>query len=245
MGVVLFMSKGVKYSKWFKDKAIYLYKNQGMSAAGIAADIGVGKTTVVTWIRQFEKDGLERFEETTRNKAYTKEFKLAAVQSYLQGEGSMMDICLERGISCDAILCGWIKKYNGHEAILDYDPKGDVYMTKGRATTLEERLEIVQWCLSHERQYKLAAERYKVSYIQVYTWVAKYLQTGEAGLTDRRGKKKAAVELTAEETQALELKRLQDENERLRMEIEVLKKVKEVERRLYSEHFGKKRNTSR
>jgi transposase-like protein len=228
-----------------KCKAVDLYKNQGMTAAGVAAVIGASKSAVSKWIRQFEMVGLERFEETTRNKAYTKEFKLEAVKAYMRGEGSLQSICVERGISTDRVLRSWVKKYNGHEAILDYDPKGDIYMTKGRATTLEERLEIVQWCLSHERAYKLAAEQYKVSYTQVYSWVAKYIQMGEAGLADRRGKKKAAVELTAEETQALELKRLQAENERLRMENEVLKKVKAVERRLYSERFGKKRNTSR
>jgi transposase-like protein len=228
-----------------KRKAVDLCLNQGMSAAEVAADIGASESTVARWIRQFEKDGLERLEKTERNKAYPKEMKIEAVVAYLRGEGSLQDICLERGISSDKVLRKWLKKYNGHEAILDYDPKGEVYMTKGRATTFEERVEIVAWCLAHERQYKLAVERFKVSYAQVYAWVAKYLQAGEDGLRDRRGKREPAVERTAEETQALKLKRLQDENERLRMENEVLKKVKEVERRLYSEHFGKKRNTSR
>jgi transposase len=227
-----------------KRKAVDLYMNQGMSAAGVAADIGASKSTVAIWIRQFEKESFGRFQQSNRNKRYTKEFKLAAVKAYECGKGSMEDISIERGISSHNVLREWIKKYNSHEAILDYNPKGDVYMTKGRATTLEERIEIAQWCLSHDRQYKLAVEQFKVSYAQVYAWVAKYLQMGEAGLADRRGKKKPAVERTAEEMQAFELKRLQAENERLRMENEVLKKVKEVERRLYSEHIGKKQNTS-
>jgi transposase-like protein len=239
------MSRTSPYSVEMKRKAVDLCLNQGMSAAEVAADIGASESTVARWIRQFEKDGLERLEKTERNKAYPKEMKIEAVVAYLRGEGSLQDICLERGISSDKVLRKWLKKYNGHEAILDYDPKGEVYMTKGRATTFEERVEIVAWCLAHERQYKLAVERFKVSYAQVYAWVAKYLQAGEDGLRDRRGKREPAVERTAEETQALKLKRLQDENERLRMENEVLKKVKEVERRLYSEHFGKKRNTSR
>lgn len=116
-------------------------------------------------------------------------------------------------------------------------------MTKGRATTIEERIEIVDWCMTHEKSYKLAAERYKVSYGQVYAWVAKYLQKGEAGLSDKRGQRKPEAALTPEEFQARELKRLKAENEYLKMENEVLKKVKEIERRLYSEKYGKKRNT--
>jgi transposase-like protein len=239
------MSRRSPYSVEMKRKAVDLYRNQGMTAAGVAAVIGVGKTTVTQWVRQFEKDDIKRFQPSNRNKRYTKEFKLAAIQAYLSAEGSMEEVCIEKGISSHKVLRGWIKKYNGHEAILDYDPKGEVYMTKGRATTFEERVEIVAWCLAHERQYKLAVERFKVSYAQVYAWVAKYLQAGEDGLRDRRGKREPAVGRTAEETQALKLKRLQAEIERLRMENEVLKKVKAVERRLYSEHFGKKRNTSR
>lgn len=240
-----FMSRTSPYSVEMKRKAVDLCLNQGMSAAEVAADISASQTRVRIWIRQFESNGLRSFEPSNRNKRYTKEFKVAAVEAYLNGEGGLVEICVGRGISRDRVLREWIKKYNGHEAILDYDPKGEVYMTKGRATTFEERLEIVAWCLSHERQYKLAVERFKVSYAQVYAWVAKYLQAGEDGLRDRRGKREPAVARTAEDTQALKLKRLQDENERLRMENEVLKKVKAVERRLYSEHFGKKRNTSR
>jgi transposase-like protein len=215
------MSRTSPYSVEMKRKAVDLCLNQGMSAAEVAADIGASESTVARWIRQFEKDGLERLEKTERNKAYPKEMKIEAVVAYLRGEGSLQDICLERGISSDKVLRKWLKKYNGHEAILDYDPKGEVYMTKGRATTFEERVEIVAWCLAHERQYKLAVERFKVSYAQVYAWVAKYLQAGEDGLRDRRGKREPAVERTAEETQALKLKRLQAEIERLRMENEV------------------------
>jgi transposase-like protein len=184
------MSRKATYSMEIKCKAVDLFKNQGMTAAGVAVVIGAEWTSVRGWICRFEKDGLEQFEETTRNKAYTKEFKNEAVEAYLRGEGSLLEICVERGISSRQVLQSWVKNYNGHEAILDYDPKGDVYMTKGRATTLEERLEIVEWCLSHERQYKHAAEQFKVSYAQVCTWVAKYLQIGGAGLADRRGKKK-------------------------------------------------------
>ena len=44
-------------------------------------------------------------------------------------------------------------------------------MAKGRKTSKEERVEIVEYCINNERNYKEAADKYKVSYNQVYTWV--------------------------------------------------------------------------
>lgn len=55
-------------------------------------------------------------------------------------------------------------------------------MPKGRKTSKEERVEIVKYCINNERNYKEAADKYKVSYNQVYTWVKKYDSNGDAGL---------------------------------------------------------------
>lgn len=220
-----------------------MYQQGTETIASLAAEIKVNPDTVKHWVKHFERGGLDRIVEHERNRSYTKEFKLEAVQAYLRGEGSIKEISYQRGILSTTQLKNWIKKYNGHEKIRDYDPKGDVYMTKGRATTIDERKEIVNWCMTHEKSYKLTAERYKVSYGQVYAWVAKYLQKGESGLNDMRGHRKPEESLTPEELQARELKRLQAENEWLKMENEVLKKVKEIERRLYSEKYGYGPNT--
>lgn len=211
----------------------------------IGQELGVNERTVLRWAMKYKMVGPTAFEPRRHNNTYTKEEKLEAMEAYRRKEGSLEEICYARGISSEAQLRTWLKKYNGHEEIRDYDPKGDVYMTKGRATTYEERIEIVNWCKTHDESYKLTAERYKVSYGQVYAWMAKYRTKGEAGLIDERGHRKVEETLTPEEKQARELKRLQAENEWLKMENEVLKKVKEVERKLYLERSGKKRNTSR
>lgn len=57
---------------------------------------------------------------------------------------------------------------------MDYDPKKEVYMTEARRTSIEERKEIVDYCLKHNRDYKESASIYDVSYSQVYSWVKKY-----------------------------------------------------------------------
>ena len=99
-----------------------------------------------------------------------------------------------------------------------------------RKTTLEERKEIVEYCIKHGRNYKNTASKYDVSYSQVYSWVKKYDENGEEALTDKRGRHKADEEVD-------ELERLRRENLRLKhqleekdMLVELLKKVKEFER---------------
>lgn len=100
-----------------------------------------------------------------------------------------------------------------------------------RKTTLEERKEIAEYCISHGRDYKNTAALYDVSYSQVYTWVKKYTVDGDAGLEDRRGHHKTDDEVD-------ELERLRRENLRLKrqleeqgMLVELLKKVREFEGR--------------
>lgn len=101
----------------------------------------------------------------------------------------------------------------------------------GRKTTKEERIDIVEYCLEHERNYKDTAARFGVSYSQVYDWVKKYEDKGEDGLKDNRGKRKTDEELNEMERlrrENLRLKRLLEEEKRT---VELLKKVRELERK--------------
>ena len=98
-----------------------------------------------------------------------------------------------------------------------------------RKTTLKERKEIVDYCISHNNNYKETASRYEVSYSQVYSWVKKYRESGEEGLEDKRGHHKSDDEVD-------ELERLRRENKRLKRQLEerdmlceLLKKVRELE----------------
>ena len=98
-----------------------------------------------------------------------------------------------------------------------------------RKTTIEERKDIVEYCLSHGRDYKGTASIFDVSYSQVYSWVKKYDTNGEEALIDKRGRHKADDEVD-------ELERLRRENKKLKRQLEendmlvqLLKKVKEFE----------------
>ena len=75
--------------------------------------------------------------------------KQQAVLDYLAGYGSQDDICKKYGIRSKGKLQTWIKKYNGHEELKSSGTGGNIIMTKGRKTTFEERVEIVQYCIAH------------------------------------------------------------------------------------------------
>ena len=71
-----------------------------------------------------------------KNKKYSKELKMQAVQDYLAGKGSLQEICKKYNILSDRQLRNWIMWYNGHKEIKERSSaKGEIYMTKGRKTT--------------------------------------------------------------------------------------------------------------
>ena len=61
---------------------------------------------------------------------------------------------------------------------------------KRRKTTMEERIKIVEYCISHSNDYASAAKEFNCSYGQVYSWVKKYVTDGMEGLRDGRGRNK-------------------------------------------------------
>lgn len=99
-----------------------------------------------------------------------------------------------------------------------------------RKTTIDERREIVRYCIEHDHDYKNTASIYDVSYSQVYYWVKKYETNGEEGLTDKRGRHKTDEEVDELEKLRRENFRLKRQLEEKDMVVELLKKVKEFER---------------
>ena len=167
--------------------------------------------------------------KTRKNKVYSPELKLQAVQDYLAGKGSQWEICRKYGISARIRLQEWISCYNGHKEFRRRsDVKGEIYMTKGRKTTQEERVQMVAFCIEHGKDYALTVETYQVSYQQIYSWVRKYEANGVEGLVDRRGKAKPEEALSEAERLRQENRILQAKLRDKEMEIALIKKLEEL-----------------
>lgn len=164
-----------------------------------------------------------------KNKKYSKELKESAVQEYLAGKSSLREICRKYGVPDKKSLRDWIKCYNGHKEFRERSAStGEIYMTKGRKTTKDERAEIVAFCIEHGKDYGLTVQTYQVSYQQIYSWVKKYEQKGAEGLVDRRGKAKPESELNEADRLRMENKILLAKLKDKEMEIALLKKLREL-----------------
>ena len=215
-----------------KIKVIELHIYDGMGYGAISDRCGVPISTLRQWIRQYQTFGAEGLMNRGKNESYSAELKQLAVEDYLSGKGSLHDICVNYKIHSDRQLRNWIKVYNSHRELRPSRGRGsDIYMTKGRNTTYEERVEIVSYCIEHGNDYVATIEKYGVSYQQIYSWVRKYKEKGAEGLVDKRGKRKLESEMTELEKLRAENRMLEARNKRLELECAVLKKLEEIEGR--------------
>lgn len=215
-----------------KVSAIEAYENNIGSIRMIAKMFNVKETSLKRWIANYQSQGIEGLVTKHKHTQRTKEFKTLAVEEYLSGNFSLKDICIKYKISSDSILRRWIKVYNdGHKELKSTGSGGRKPMTTARKTTFEERVEIVQFCIANSKSYGLTIDKFNVSYQQIYLWVRKYEEKGVDGLVDRRGKSKPENELTELDRLKAENKMLAAKNQKLQMDIDVIKKLKEVERR--------------
>lgn len=215
-----------------KKEAVESYLRGEASRRAIAERLNVSETSFRSWVRKYQTFGMEGLLERSYSQSYTAEEKKAAVEEYLAGKGSQREICRKYKIHSRTQLQNWIKLYNGHRELRPGRGQGrDIYMTEGRRTTYEERVEIVSYCIEHGNNYAATIEKYDISYQQIYAWVRKYQEKGAEGLVDKRGRRKPEEEMTELEKLRAEKRILEARNKRLETENAVLKKLEEIERR--------------
>lgn len=225
------MSKRSSKSVEEKLAIIQLYLNHEDSLSQLMQNYHVSDSTIKQWVQRYKQFGIDGLETSRTWTHYAKELKEQAVRDYLDGKQSQSDICQKYGISSHSVLQKWIKRYTSGKD-LKATSKGQSRMKQGRKTTFEERVEIVNFTIAHDKDYQAAIETFGVSYQQVYSWVRKFEKEGSQGLLDRRGKGLESKEnLTETEALQLKIKQLEERNRYLEMENGLLKKLEEVERR--------------
>ena len=224
------MGRKARYSAEEKISAVQEYLDGKGSMKTIAQRLGIAFQSFKQWVKNYEAMGIDAF-KTNHNKHYSKAEKEQAVAAYLAGEGSHMEICQKFKILSTSQLKSWIKKYNGHEELKVSGTGGLTIMTKGRKTSFEERIEIVEYCIAHDHNYTATAEKYEISYQQARNYTVKYEDGGVDALQDRRGKRKSEDMMSELERLRAEVKLLKAEKKRAEMEASFLKKLDEIERR--------------
>ena len=220
-----------RFTKEEKLWAVDQRLNKKRSFNSIADQLSVHKCTVMKWINQFSTYGTTAFDRK-HNTYYSEELKNEAVRFYLDGRGSLSDTCILFKILSDRQLRNWIRQYNSHGLKASPGMYGGVKsMTKGRKTTFDERVSIVEECVKNNMNYAETAEKYGLSYRQVYVWLRKYKQKGIEGLRDHRGRRKPESEMSDLEKLKAENRMLKAELEQKELENMFLKKVDEIERR--------------
>jgi transposase len=172
-------------------KLSILQELETRSIAATAKKHDLNRYTLDEWRHRYELYGFKGLEIRAHNKSYSADDKIQAVQDYLSGNGSQRQIIDKYKIASRTQLRRWINKYNSHSSFKSNEGGGTCAMTKGRATTWQERIDIVLYCLAHNHDYLNTAKNFQVSYPQVYQWVKKYEEGGEDALKDSWGRKKS------------------------------------------------------
>ncbi|WP_144408435.1 helix-turn-helix domain-containing protein [Pelosinus fermentans] len=193
------------------------------SARHIAESLHVNATAFLQWVRIYQSLGEAGLLSKSQNSKYAAELKRVAVQDYLSGVDSLSGICKKYGIRSRTQLQKWILKYNGHEQLKTSGTGGRITMTKGRRTSYDERIEIVKYCIEHQNNYMETAQKFQVSYQQVYSWLNKYEQKGVESLQDKRGRRRPENEMSDLEKLHAKNTLLEAQNRRLQMENDFLK----------------------
>lgn len=240
------MKSNIKYSTNELLKYIELYLD-GISFRELCEEykFNLNKSTLQLYVQRYLYHGARGLTQRNQNRHYSEAFKHQVVQEYLHGAISYKNLAAKYNFSTHETIRQWVIRYTEGKENRTYSPKPEVYQMKSRKTTYEERIEIVEHVINHQLSYKDAAEKFKVSYNNVYSWTQKYKKFGPKALEDNRGKKKPSEAQTSEEQLRTEIEALRVRNQWLEMENETLKKQEQMERELIRQESAKKRRTKR
>ena len=84
---------------------------EGFGYSAVSSRLGVSSYAVEALEKRFKIWGRAALERRTTNQAYALEFKMAVVQEFLAGQGSLPELALRHQISSPKLLARWVKIY--------------------------------------------------------------------------------------------------------------------------------------
>lgn len=214
-----------------KIRAVEAYLNGELGYSEACKKFNIDCSVWRSWIRLYRTHGPEGLTPRAITHHYPNSLRALVVKEYLSGETSLRKLCKKHAISHPGTISLWMKQYNGQKGSSQSEDGSESFMTEIRRTTLEERIEMVSYCMENNLDYGKATEKYGISYKQIYSWVRKYKAYGLDGLSDRRGKPKEYDEMTEVERLKARIKILEAEKKSKEMEIAILKKLQEIGRK--------------
>ena len=100
------MGRKPKYSFEQKIKACEDYLSGKQSITNIANDIGIKETEldqIYAWINMYNINGVDAFIPRKNNNSYSKEFREKLVKEYLEGKGSVLELCSKYNLRTTSI----------------------------------------------------------------------------------------------------------------------------------------------
>ena len=98
-----------KYSKEYKLKIVKAYLSGKGGTEKLSKQYHVARTLLQSWIKAYQKFGVDGLARMHEKKKYTFEFKRSAVECYLSTEASYQDVALLFGMNNPTLLTRWTK----------------------------------------------------------------------------------------------------------------------------------------
>lgn len=172
---------------------------------------------------------------------YSYEFKKKVVSEYIQGEGGYKYLSKKYSVKSTRDIRKWVNAYKA------FGDEGLMHSQKNKTYTFNFKLRVVELYLTTEVSYQELALSVGIINPQIINkWVNDYRIAGPDALREKRKGRKPTMSKTknmeSNNKNAEYLKRLEDENLKLRIENAYLKELRRL--RLEQEALNKKRELS-
>ena len=187
----------------------------GRSRASL--EYGYKPHSITRLIKKYKIHGIDGLKTSSTNRIYSIELKKEILSKYLEGE-SIENLIIKYNTS-STVVNNIISCYTNGKEIKAYEPKSEVYNMKYRKVDKKTKLMIINECLDNNKDYGLIAQKYFLSYSQVYSWVNTYLKKNNINYLNKKNN---------EIDKDLVIEALQKQLKYKEMELEILKKKDQI-----------------